>query len=173
MIIQNDLNLKPGEPCPRCQPGIIEKMVNSLVCSYCGRIFEQLGQTFQELPDGAMFQDSSDRRPGEIYVKGQPPAYISDNPREIPPNAYKLSDPVRYSRFGWARLVTPLSQIEVMILRFIWDGGPARLDYSGDKAGVIFLDEGEFIPFDDLGFNREYGFYQLSAFPGVENGAGE
>lgn len=39
------------------------------------------------------------------------------------------------------------------------------------QAGALFLDEKQFIPFADLGYNRKLGFYQISQFPDVQNEA--
>jgi hypothetical protein len=36
------------------------------------------------------------------------------------------------------------------------------------KSGVLFHDESEFIPFDDLNVNREYGYYRISDFPDID-----
>ncbi len=36
------------------------------------------------------------------------------------------------------------------------------------ELGVLF-EGADFIPYSDLGLNRELGFYQISAFPGYEN----
>lgn len=62
--------------------------------------------------------------------------------------------------------------IQDLISEFIQDTGLARLEtLRNGERGVRFLDEGEFIPWHDLGFNSTYGFYRLSALPGVENEA--
>lgn len=44
----------------------------------------------------------------------------------------------------------------------------AEFTQRGGKSGVLFHDENEFIPFDDLNVNREYGYYRISAFPDIE-----
>lgn len=38
----------------------------------------------------------------------------------------------------------------------------AEITVQDAVPGVLFHDEGEFIPFSDLGYNAEYGFYRLS-----------
>ena len=53
-------------------------------------------------------------------------------------------------------------------LKSIRAGMPARFDVQVERGGVRFLaDDGEFIPFDDLGFNSRLGYYRLSTFPDV------
>lgn len=37
--------------------------------------------------------------------------------------------------------------------------------------GIRFLDENEFIPFDDLAYNSEFGFFKKSQFPDEPNEA--
>lgn len=49
----------------------------------------------------------------------------------------------------------------------IADGLPARLEIQDSEPGVTFLDEGEFIPFADLNYNREYGYFQISLLPNI------
>ncbi|MCL4301143.1 MAG: hypothetical protein KJ077_35755 [Anaerolineae bacterium] len=46
-----------------------------------------------------------------------------------------------------------------------------RIEFRDGLAGVLFLDEGEHIPFTDLGYHDDYGFYRLSALPEVKNQA--
>lgn len=50
----------------------------------------------------------------------------------------------------------------------IHDGLSATFAQQEGKAGVIFHDENEFIPFDDLNYNSEYGYYRLSQFPDLQ-----
>lgn len=185
MIIKNERNVKPGDVCPRCldeglidhrtgQTGVIQKRVAALVCDYCGRISELGGQMFFTLQPGQMFRASLDDLPGKIYVAGRYPAYVTTNEKEIPPNAWLLNQPGGYCRLGPEAAVVPLPKIEVMIRKFVFEGGQACVIVeNGDQAGVMFLDDMEFIPFADLGYNQQLGFYQLSAFPDVENEAGE
>lgn len=61
--------------------------------------------------------------------------------------------------------------IQDMISDYIQEGGMARLETVDGVGGVLFMDEGEFIPWRDLGYNPTYGFYRLSHLPGVENQA--
>lgn len=50
----------------------------------------------------------------------------------------------------------------------IHDGLSAAFAQQEGKAGVIFHDENEFIPFEDLNYNNEYGYYRLSQFPDLQ-----
>lgn len=181
-MIKNELNLKPGDTCPRCrvsgkqsretgEPGKIRRLAAGLSCDYCGKIFELIGVPFRDLPDGELFKGSIDNWPGEFYYKGKHPDYVSDNPNEIPPNAYLAHSPTLYCRFGPEATVQPASRIEKMIVDFIREDGPAQCGFQGDEDGVMFLDEHEFIPWSDLGYNSDLGFYRLSLFPDVENEA--
>jgi hypothetical protein len=52
-----------------------------------------------------------------------------------------------------------------MISDYIQEGGMARLETVDGVGGVLFMDEGEFIPWRDLGYNPTYGFYRLSHLP--------
>lgn len=60
-----------------------------------------------------------------------------------------------------------MKTIRQMIIEFIRDTGEAIL--VNDEMAVNFLDSGETIALVDLGYNHEYGFFQLSLFPGVKN----
>lgn len=40
-----------------------------------------------------------------------------------------------------------------------------RLIDKDGQPGILFLDEHEFIPFTDLGYNAELGFFRRSVFP--------
>lgn len=53
------------------------------------------------------------------------------------------------------------------IRRSIAEGMPARLDARGEEQGVLFLDENEFIPLDDLNYNEQLGYFRMSQFPGA------
>ena len=61
--------------------------------------------------------------------------------------------------------------IEQMVTATIRDTGEAEITGQEGQRGVLFFDEGEFIPFADLGYNSRLGFYRLSQFPDVENEA--
>ena len=54
------------------------------------------------------------------------------------------------------------------IRKAITGGLPAEFAQHAGKAGVLFYDENEFIPFDDLNVNAEYGYYRLSQFPNLQ-----
>ena len=62
--------------------------------------------------------------------------------------------------------------ISQMIEQFIKDGGPAQVTTRQGQAGVLFTDENEFIPWGDLGYNQEYGFYRISHLPGLHDEVG-
>jgi len=55
------------------------------------------------------------------------------------------------------------------VLKSIYSGLPAQIIVQGAVSGVLFFDGNEFIPFADLGYNSEIGYYRLSAFPGALN----
>jgi len=61
--------------------------------------------------------------------------------------------------------------IEKMVKDFIELTGLAKIIEQDGQQGVLFQDQKGFIPFDDLGYNRELGFYSLSQFPEVTNQA--
>ena len=53
-------------------------------------------------------------------------------------------------------------------LKSIRNGMPATFDTVNRQPGVQFLaDDQEFIPFCDLGYHPDYGYYRLSVLPGV------
>lgn len=53
-------------------------------------------------------------------------------------------------------------------LESIRNGMPATFDTVNRQPGVQFLaDDQEFIPFADLGYHPDYGYYRLSVLPGV------
>lgn len=54
------------------------------------------------------------------------------------------------------------------IRKAIAGGLPAQFSQQDGLAGVLFHDENEFIPFDDLNYNNEYGYYRLSQFPDLQ-----
>lgn len=47
-------------------------------------------------------------------------------------------------------------------------GLAASWDQRDGKSGVTFHDENEFIPFDDLNYNDEYGYYRMSQLPDLQ-----
>lgn len=57
--------------------------------------------------------------------------------------------------------------IRIHALRSIRHKMPARFDVQAGAAGIVFEDENEFIPFADLGYNPEYGYFRMSALPNV------
>jgi hypothetical protein len=60
------------------------------------------------------------------------------------------------------------------IKQFIKDGGQAVITARNGQAGVLFTDEslGQFIPWGDLGYNADLGFYEISKFPTAHNDVG-
>ncbi len=44
-----------------------------------------------------------------------------------------------------------------------------RIIERDGQPGILFLDENEFIPFSDLGYNSEIGFFSKSRFPDVKS----
>jgi len=54
------------------------------------------------------------------------------------------------------------------IRQAIVDGLDAHVTQRYGQAGAIFHDENEFIPFDDLNFNSEYGYFRISLLPDIE-----
>lgn len=54
------------------------------------------------------------------------------------------------------------------IRKAIIEGLPAEFFQRDGRAGILFHDENEFIPFDDLNYNNKYGYYRLSQFPDLE-----
>ena len=55
------------------------------------------------------------------------------------------------------------------LLSAINSGLPAQLTVQAAVPGVTFLDENEFIPFSDLAYNPDLGYYRLSQFPDAAN----
>lgn len=47
-------------------------------------------------------------------------------------------------------------------------GMPGTVTQQRGRAGVLFPDENEFIPFDDLNYSSTYGYYRISQFPNLE-----
>lgn len=54
------------------------------------------------------------------------------------------------------------------IRKAIYDGLNAEFTQRAGVAGILFHDENEFIPFDDLNYNSTYGYFQISLLPNVE-----
>lgn len=55
------------------------------------------------------------------------------------------------------------------VRKAITAGLPAQFTQRDGLAGVLFHDEGRFIPFDDLNYNGEYGYYRISQFPDLQS----
>lgn len=64
-----------------------------------------------------------------------------------------------------------MPDLQTLVKQYIRDTSLAHEETRGDVRGVVFHDEGEFIPYRDLGYNTTYGFYRLSHLPNVENEA--
>lgn len=54
------------------------------------------------------------------------------------------------------------------VLSAIRGGLAATMTQRNGVSGVIFHDENEFIPFTDLNYNNEYGYYRMSRFPDIQ-----
>lgn len=54
-------------------------------------------------------------------------------------------------------------------LESVAQGMAANIAVKNGVAGALFHDEAEFIPFSDLGYNKELGYYRLSQFPDWPN----
>lgn len=55
------------------------------------------------------------------------------------------------------------------VIKSIYAGLPARFAVREAVSGVEFTDEGEFIPFAEIGYNAEIGYFRLSRFPDAAN----
>lgn len=64
-----------------------------------------------------------------------------------------------------------MKTIDQLIDEYIEGTGDARRETRNGRAGVTFLDEMQWIPLADLGYNELLGFYQISQFPAAENKA--
>jgi len=64
-----------------------------------------------------------------------------------------------------------MQSIQDMISEYCQETGLAHTENREGGYGVVFHDEGEFIPMRDLGYSGRLGFYRLSAFPDVANEA--
>jgi hypothetical protein len=62
-------------------------------------------------------------------------------------------------------------KIKDLIQKAIAEGQAIRVETQGDKEGAFLKDRGEFIPWDDLGYSSELGFFSVSDFPFMENEA--
>lgn len=61
-----------------------------------------------------------------------------------------------------------MKHIIMHVLASVRDGLPATMTQQNGVSGVIFHDENEFIPFVDLNYNSEYGYYRMSKFPDLQ-----
>lgn len=51
------------------------------------------------------------------------------------------------------------------LTKYIRDTGMAHYAVQDNVPGVVFRDEGEFVPLSDLGLNHDLGFFRRSDFP--------
>lgn len=51
------------------------------------------------------------------------------------------------------------------VLDFLRDNGAGEIVERDGRAGILFLDEREFIPFSDLAYNDSLGYFRTSQFP--------
>lgn len=54
------------------------------------------------------------------------------------------------------------------IRRAITGGLPAEFAQRNGEAGILFHDEGEFIPFSDLNYSNTYGYFRISQLPDID-----
>lgn len=62
-----------------------------------------------------------------------------------------------------------MRNIRESIQSFINGGGNAVITVKRTTPGVLFTDENEFIPFSDLGYSSDLGYYRISQFPNRKN----
>lgn len=62
-----------------------------------------------------------------------------------------------------------MENIRAHSTRSIIRGMSAKKDVVDLVAGIRFTDEDQFIPYSDLGYNSELGYYQISQFPDAKN----
>lgn len=58
--------------------------------------------------------------------------------------------------------------IRAHIRKAIAGGLAAHFTQQAGQPGIVFHDENEFIPFADLNYNNEFGYYRLSLFPDIQ-----
>jgi DNA-directed RNA polymerase subunit RPC12/RpoP len=88
--------VKVGDRCTSCGRGHIKEKLGYFCCDYCGRVklVKPHVTYFAKLRDGTRFIFANEEiGEGRIYLKGRPPMYVSDNPREIEPNCYEEDGP--------------------------------------------------------------------------------
>lgn len=61
--------------------------------------------------------------------------------------------------------------LQTIVKHFVKETGTAHEETRNNVRGVVFHDEGAFIPYTELGYNVEYGFYSTVLFPDVANEA--
>ncbi len=64
-----------------------------------------------------------------------------------------------------------IMKIKAMIEEAIGNGDPIEIKTDGGKEGAFFKDRDEFIPFAELGFSSELGFFSIVDFSFMENEA--
>lgn len=62
-------------------------------------------------------------------------------------------------------------KIKELVDEAIGNGEKIEMKTEAGKEGVLMVDRGEFIPFDELGFSSELGFFSLVDFPFMDNDA--
>jgi hypothetical protein len=88
--------VRVGDRCTACNRGRVKETAGYFCCDYCGRIkrVKENVTVFSRLHDGSRFIFAHEEMgQGKIYLKGWPPRYASDNPREIEPNCYVEDGP--------------------------------------------------------------------------------
>lgn len=63
--------------------------------------------------------------------------------------------------------------IRIHIRESIDNGFPAEIVVIGITPGVLFKEQGTFVPFSNLGYNAEIGYFKLTDFQPYEESANE
>lgn len=73
---------------------------------------------------------------------------------------------------GWDdALPRNLLLIADVLQRYIREGGLASWEYRDDVVGILWHDEGEWVPLTNIGVNQQMGFFSLDNFPNQKNEA--
>lgn len=68
-------------------------------------------------------------------------------------------------------LPRPVLLIASVLQQYIEDGGQALWRNREGVDGILWTDENEWMPLNDIGVNKQLGFYQMSVFPDQKNDA--
>jgi hypothetical protein len=64
-----------------------------------------------------------------------------------------------------------MKDLQQIAKQFIKETGEAHEETRGHIRGVVFHDDDVFIPYTELGYNSEYGFYSTAISPDIESEA--